>query len=233
MLTLVLFGFTVPAIYAKSESQRKATEYEIKAVYVYNYLLFTEWPPSDAVEQDKDSSDSNANDKTITIGILGEDPFGDSFSEVEDKVIKEINKKLVIKRLGDYSEEVDLKECDLLFICSTEKKNLKAILNRIKGEPILTVGDMKNFLETGGMINLLKVGSKVRWEINHTRVKESGLRLNSQLLRAAVRVIETSNKSESKTLQEADAYSFKPRRYGFSTTSSRMRELLVCLQILL
>ena len=68
------------------------------------------------------------------------------------------------------------------------KKNLKVILDRIKGKPILTVGDVENFVETGGMINLVMVGNKVRWEINHTQIKECGLRLSSQLLRTALKV---------------------------------------------
>lgn len=189
LIVLTLFAITTPLINAKPEGQRKAAEYKIKAVCIYKFLSFTQWPPSGPADQRNKDNDLNINDKTISIGILGKDPFQDSFSEVEGRFIKEINKKLVIKRFGDYSETVDLKQCDLLFICKSENKNLKAILDRIKGEPILTVGDMDNFLETGGMINLIMLGNKVRWEINHTQVKECGLRLSAQLLRTALKVI--------------------------------------------
>jgi hypothetical protein len=188
LIALILFAFTAPVINAKSQKPTEAAEYKIKAIYIYKFLLFTQWPASNAVDQGTKENDLSVDDKTITIGILGKDPFKESFSEVEGRFIKKINKRLVIKRFGDYSEKIDLNQCHLLFICESEKKNLKVILDRIKGKPILTVGDMENFVETGGMINLVMVANKVRWEINHTQIKECGLRLSSQLLRTALKV---------------------------------------------
>ena len=45
--------------------ERKLGEYEVKAVFVYNLAKFIEWP-------DK----SMDNSTTLTLYILGEDPFG-------------------------------------------------------------------------------------------------------------------------------------------------------------
>ncbi len=127
---------------------------------------------------------------TITIGIVGKDPFGKSFAQKEGKPIKSMKKKLVIKRFGPYRSRTDFKQCQILFISSSEKNNFKKILSSVKGAPLLTVADADGFLSAGGMIKLILVRDKVRWEINRTPVKTSELQLSSQLLRSAAKVIE-------------------------------------------
>lgn len=139
----------------------------------------------------------------VVIGILGRDPFGDSFAEVEGKVIKSHKKRLTIKRLGAYNEELDLTQCDLLFICQSEKGNVNEIVTRLNGRAILTVADLPGFLEKGGMINLVKRQKKVRWEINRRPVKKAKLKLDSQLLRNAVRIVKISKSTSEKTKNTA------------------------------
>ena len=176
-------------------AERQATEYQIKAVYLYNFLLFTKWPEDGESDASKDNPGEQQD--TIMIGILGDDTFGDSFAEVEGKVIKSHKQKLVIMRLGRYHKRLDLSPCDLLFICESEKDKLAEILSSVGGEPVLTVADSGGFLETGGMINFVQRGKKVRWEINQTPVKRARLQLSSQLLRNAVRVVEIPQRSAS------------------------------------
>ncbi|MBN1764552.1 MAG: YfiR family protein [Sedimentisphaerales bacterium] len=195
--------------------QRQAMEYEIKAVYLYNFLQFAAWPEAEkdtgtkpdaaqnpAPDSEKKEKDTDALKKnTICIGILGQDLFGESFNEVEEKVIPSLKKKLVIKRFGPYDSKVDITRCHLLFISSSEEKNLKPILAQVKDAPILTVADTAGFIETGGMINLIMKKNKVRWEINLTPVRRAGLRLDSQLIRNAVRVVEIPELSDKETSQ--------------------------------
>ena len=49
----------------------------VKAAYLYKFLYFIEWPET-ALKK---------TEKTITIGIVGGDPFGDAFKPVEGKLI--------------------------------------------------------------------------------------------------------------------------------------------------
>ena len=178
-----------------SNSQRQASEYEIKAVYLYNFILFTQWPDEQsskvnpAYTKSSNPRSQRTND-TITIGILGDDPFGDAFERVEGQIIKAKNKRLIIKRFGRFHKDLNLKQCQLLFISSSEKDNCRNILENANGCAMLTVADSNGFLESGGMINLVKVKKKIRWEINQTPVKKAKIRLSSQLLRNAVRVVE-------------------------------------------
>jgi hypothetical protein len=178
-------------LYAAEHSLEQATEYEIKAVYLYNFLFFTQWP------ENKNDSGSD-NEEFITIGIIGKDPFTDSFEKVEGKIIKAKKKRLRIRRFGTYRNNLDITKCDLLFICQSEKNNVERILQKTKAAPILTVSELPRALESGVMINLLEIKRKIRWEINQTPVKKAGLRLSSQLLRNAVRVVEIPKEKTQK-----------------------------------
>ena len=53
---------------------------------------------------------------------------------------------------------------------------------------VLTIGESPDFLREGGIINLLLVGRRVRFEVNPDAAARAGLRLSSQLLQLAVAV---------------------------------------------
>jgi hypothetical protein len=190
LLSIFIFLNLVPnspaaVVYGATNRQQQASEYKIKAVYLYNFILFVEWPkPAEDAKEKKE----------FILGIIGKDPFGKSFREVENRIIKPKGKKLVIKRLSAYHKKIDLEKCDMLFICRSERHNINKILSRLKGRPVLTTADTKGFLEKGGMINLLKRGKYVKWEINQKPAKGAGLRISSQLLRTAIRVVNTKIK---------------------------------------
>ncbi len=179
----------------------RVRDVEIKAAYLYNFLLFAEWPEGARAGESARGFgpyaasgvhrvvSEQAGSQTV-IGIVGEDPFGDSFAEVEGKYDEALGSKLVIVRFGSYREGMTLTRCHLLFVTASERRNLPSILRAVEGRPVLTVGEAAGFLEKGGMINLLVKRQKLRWEINYAAANEARIQLNSQLLRNAVRVIE-------------------------------------------
>ena len=44
-----------------------------------------------------------------------------------------------------------IRECQVLFICSSQEKELQAIVDVVKDHPVLTVGETGGFLESGGV----------------------------------------------------------------------------------
>ncbi|MBN2018817.1 MAG: YfiR family protein [Sedimentisphaerales bacterium] len=166
-------------------------EYNVKAAFIYNFIKFTDWP-----------DDIPAESNTITIGILGDDPFGNSFSAVENTFIK--GKKLIIKRFGRFSDLCKngdnkekntcaasdiLKKCHLLFVCKSEKEQLEQIIGTVASDSILTVGEYDGFIEAGGIINLIPFENKIAFEISMVAAKKANLKISSQVLRLAKRVI--------------------------------------------
>jgi hypothetical protein len=175
-----------------SDNPATSQEYQVKAAFLYNFIQFVDWPEEKFA--DKDGS--------ITICIIGDDPFGTAFEPIINKQVK--GKSVVIERLesfeklknsaGNDKSELGhgfeaLKKCHLLFICSSEQKNLKEIIDVVKDQPILTVGEMEGFLEAGGIINWFVEEKKIRFEINVAAAKQAGLEIRSNLLRLAKRIV--------------------------------------------
>jgi len=189
LFTLVLVA--APRVRADSE---KSKEYQIKAAFLYNFINFVDWP-KEKVED---------NDNLITIGIIGKDPFEQAFEPLKNKQTK--GKKVLIKRFISFKESTlstdqveAIRKCHLLFICRSEKEQLRKIINIVKDHNVLTVGDMNDFLESGGIINFVIDDQKVRFEINNNSAKQAKLNIRSKLLRLAKKVIEeeTSGKKNN------------------------------------
>jgi hypothetical protein len=185
--------FVAPtAIKARAESAQ-SREYQIKAAFLYNFIKFVDWP-------EEKFPDSN---EPIIIGIIGNDLFGDAFEPIKDKKAK--GSSVIIKRFKSFEElkkstekdkpESDQKievltKCHLLFICSSEQKNLKEIINTVRDHSVLTVGETEGFLEAGGIINCFVEEKKIRFEINITAAERAKLEIRSNLLRLAKRIVE-------------------------------------------
>jgi len=181
--TFLILFIACPARTVEPSSLRdrvnNTSEYEIKAIYLYNFLKFVQWPENSCMMHDG---------RSHRIGVLGDSPFNEVLRDLQEK-LREKDKDLEIFFYGPYRESMDLSCCCLLFITSTEKDNLADILSQLEGRPVLTVADTDGFFNQGVMITLVSQKNKIRWVINRQPVAESGLKLNSKLLDIAVKVI--------------------------------------------
>jgi YfiR/HmsC-like len=151
-----------------------ASEYLIKAGFIYNFAKFVEWP-STAFSQP---------DSPITIGVLGTDPFGSVLDRlVEDKKIGP--RGFVVKRYKWGKDLKDLKECKILFVSASEKAHIDEIVQAVKGLPILMVGETPGFAERGGIIRFTLEDNRVRFEINVDAAHQADLNISSRLLTLA------------------------------------------------
>lgn len=168
LLFIVLSG-VAPSF---SGQQAKPEEYQVKAVYLYNFGRFVQWP------------ESGAKDDPFTICVLGRDPF----EVILDTTLaneKIESHKLVAKRIANYK---DARGCRIVFISASELSRAKEILSLLEGSPVLTVSDMPSFVSNGGMIQFVLQDNKVRFEVNLTAAEKAGLTLSSQLLKVATEV---------------------------------------------
>ncbi len=76
--------------------------------------------------------------------------------------------------------------CRILFISSSEESQLKQILGALEGTSVLTVSDLPQFSQRGGMVQFVLDGKKVRFEVNLTPVEHAHLAMSSELLKVAV-----------------------------------------------
>jgi YfiR/HmsC-like len=165
---LVLGLVWLPAVGRVNAQDSAPTEYQIKAAFLFNFAKFVEWPASAF-------SETNS---PIVIGILGDNPFGnDLVKTVRDKTLN--NRPLVIK---EFHSSLEATNCHMLFISTSEKARLPQILEALRGVSVLTVSEMDRFKEAGGMINFVREGNKIRFQINEAAAKSAGLKISSKLL---------------------------------------------------
>jgi len=157
-----------------------SSEYLIKAGFIYNFAKLVEWPASSFAQPDS----------PITIGILGDDPFG----PILDKIVgdKKINgRAFAVKRLKWSKEFRDLKDCNILFVSASEKEHMDTVVDAMKWLPVLTIGDAPGFARRGGIINFTLEDNKIRFEVNVEAAKHADLTISSRLLTLA-RIVQPS-----------------------------------------
>jgi hypothetical protein len=168
---LVVSCFAVTALLATAPapSPQAVPEYKVKAAFLFNFAKFVEWPERD---HDRDS---------VTIGVVGLDPFGKSLDEVvRGKSVG--TRRIAIRRFAGIAE---LEPCDILFISRSESSRLEEILKALEGTATLTVGEDDEFAIRGGIIRFFIQESKIRFEINLDAAEHEGLHVSSKLLQVA------------------------------------------------
>jgi hypothetical protein len=152
---------------------RPVNEYEVKAAYLYNFGRFVAWPPQSTGGPD------------FAICVLGTDPFGETLdTTVAGGALGD--KPVVVRRLSQYDPAA---RCHILFISASEEERLDPILSAVGRAPVLTVGDVPDFVEHGGMLGFTIEGNRVRFTINAAATEAAGLTPSSELLRVAGSVV--------------------------------------------
>lgn len=163
----------------KAPLQTQPREYQVKAVFLYNFTQFVEWP----------AEAFPAPDSPLVIGVLGKDPFRNFLDEtVNGEIIN--GHPLVVQRFNKVEE---IGTCHILFINVPEKERMENTLEQLKDRSILTVSDAGQFTQRGGMVKFFTEDRKTRLLINLEAVKKADLTISSKLLRVAEIVPEQNN----------------------------------------
>jgi hypothetical protein len=142
----------------------------IKVAYLYNFAKFVEWPP-----------EAFANGETsFSLCVIGTDSFVGALPSIQGKPIKGL--KVEIKY---FTHTNILETCHILFVSTSEKHQARNIVMSLQNQPVLTVADMENFTNIGGMINFLQKEHKIHFEINVKSSQQAGLHIRSKLLKLA------------------------------------------------
>lgn len=148
---------------------RAAAEYELKAVFLFNFVKFVKWPPAAF-------PDSSA---PLTIGVLGADPFAGALERtIQGETVG--GRRL---RLRQSFRAEELKKCQVVYLCKSEHARIEEDLAALKSGSVLTVGETERFSQAGGVITLIMERGRVAFEINVATSRRAGLEISSKLLR--------------------------------------------------
>jgi hypothetical protein len=168
----LLSGLVVLLVPAAQAVAQAATEYQVKAAFLYNFAKFVEWPAAVL-------ADSAA---PLVVGVRGEDPFGaDLDAALRGKTAA--GHPLQVRRFDAIPASG---ACHILFVCSRVDPPEKEVLGALAAAPVLTVGETPQFTHLGGILRFVVQDNKVRFEINVDAADRAGLRISSKLLRLAL-----------------------------------------------
>jgi hypothetical protein len=149
----------------------EASEYQVKAVFLFNFSHFVEWPAAAFA----------APSDPFVIGILGSDPFGARLDEaVRNERVGE--HPIVVRRLRDAG---DTAGCQMLFIDRSQAAQLAQVLATLGGRPVLTVAEIEGAALRGVMVEFVTQNNRIGLKINDRSARAGGLVISSKLLRLA------------------------------------------------
>lgn len=140
-------------------------EYAIKANHMYHFLSAIHWPALPVRDE-------------FVVGILGDDPFGEQLSNrLKDAQVEGVPVRIV--KLKSVSEI----KCQMLFVAAKGAPPLADIIKACAGKPIATVGEAKDFLKAGGMIQFDVEDGHVKFRASEDVAQREGLEFDSALKR--------------------------------------------------
>lgn len=146
-------------------------EYQVKAVFLFNFAQFVEWP----------DSAFGAADAPLIIGVLGDDPFG-AFLDTTVQGESVNRHPLVVRR---FRRVDDIGACHILFVSRNGPDYAAQAVERLKDRAILTVSETATFARSGGMVQFVTDRNRIRLLINLQAAQAADLTLSSKLLRPA------------------------------------------------
>jgi hypothetical protein len=161
------------ALGAEPLRAQRLDEYRVKAAVLYNLTKFVDWPT-------EAFPDPGA---PIVVCVLGINPFGPTLNDTLRGHL--VGKHPVtVKPVPEVSTG-----CHVLYVGSSEARQLPAILDRLRNRSVLTIGESAGFVEQGGMIGLITDADRVRFDINVGAAEQAKLKISARVLSLASSVL--------------------------------------------
>lgn len=148
-----------------------ATERELKAVYLFQFSQFVEWPASAFADRSE----------PFVIGLLGPDQLEDVLHEIV-RGERAAGRPIEVRRVATKAEAA---RCQILYVAPG---GVPPPWSGPDHPPVLLVGETEEFLRAGGVMRFHMTGNRVRLHINLPAAQRAGLSVSSKLLRIAAKV---------------------------------------------
>ncbi|MDD2830032.1 MAG: YfiR family protein [Sulfuricurvum sp.] len=142
-------------------------EYTLKAAYLYNFALLTDWP------KEEESTGFNM--------CFYKENLGSASDALQNKIVG--NKKVKVLNVTTAEEA---KGCQMLFIPESEGQNGEKMIRQLVKTPVLIVSE--NASSNDAHIVIIREGRKLAFDISLKALKYSNLLLSSRLLKLARKV---------------------------------------------
>jgi hypothetical protein len=162
LLCLLLAVLATPA-----QSRERYSESEVAVALLYKVARFVRWP---------DGSFDNS-DASLRLCTYAPEEYHSPLRALEKRSIGSHPIEVVQLSPGSAGEA-----CHVVFFTDASQVRRGDQLRLLDGQPVLTVGNFREFSDQGGILSLSKNRKRVNIMINASASERAGLEFNSQLL---------------------------------------------------
>lgn len=158
----IIFVFT---LFGVSTLNAQIDIYTLRSALILKMINFIEWP--------------NPLSTPLEISVIGEDQCYSSLQILSSTGANGRSLLVTKKTIEELTEK-----SQIVYAC-TSNSELKKISEKLKNKPVLTVTQAENGIRDGFIVNFFEENSKLRFEIDNQKAKNSQLKISSQLLKLA------------------------------------------------
>jgi hypothetical protein len=157
----------------RASQHAMAEENALKAAFVFRIASFVSWPGEALGEPGR----------PVRVAVVG-----------DADLARHVDEAFTGKKLQGHEVRVvsvdtpDQAGGASLVFLSERADGTAAFLGRVARSPVLTMGDASGFAVHGGVVELVRDGARLRFELNAASARRAGLKLSSQVLRLASHV---------------------------------------------
>lgn len=167
LVLMVLALFAASPSPARGQESVRLVEQDIKAGLLYNFLRYTQWPPSRP-------------EQAMVVCIYGRDPFSGRLGPMAGRTVNQ--RPIEVRSIRD---EAEIGSCSLLFLNAEERAAWPHLRGYLSRRNVLTVSDYEGFARSGGMIEFTRVNSRIGVRLNVGAAQAANLQVQDRLLRLA------------------------------------------------
>lgn len=148
--------------------QSIAQKAKYQSVFIYQFTKYFNWP-------------SQMKQGNFKIGFIGKSDMYDYIKELAS--VKKVENQDI--ELMEFGSVADISATHILILGKSANQNIHEILNAMKNTNTLVIGEGGKLAQMGVHINFVEDSGKISFEINHTAIQKSSLKVNSQLIALA------------------------------------------------
>ncbi|MES2322731.1 MAG: YfiR family protein [Pseudomonadota bacterium] len=142
-------------------------ENDMKAAYVFNFAVFTEWP-----------QEVLAGGAPISLCASAANPLFHALSQLNDKVVNG-------HRIAVRNTVTPVRGCHVLVLDKNDRERWAQLKRELAGAHVLTVSDDRSISADGAVIGLSVDERRIAFVVDMAAARSARLNLSSKLLRLA------------------------------------------------
>jgi hypothetical protein len=144
----------------------------VKAAFLHRFTAYVEWP------------EPPTRDAPFTIAVFGAEDVASQLEEFLPRLNIGGRPARVVRVAG----VGDIAAAQILYVGPGSLRGAKTLIDAASHRPVLIVTDDEGGLAKGAVINFVRIGTNVRFEVSLPAADRGGFKLNSGLLAVAVHV---------------------------------------------